>query len=101
VDDNEEHRMRSIADRARVILSDDRIKQAGAATRDAAARAQEATKAVTRKVAQEDAWDQLRSDVELLTQIARAHHALIADLVDRVAALEAQAGTGPAPGHDG
>lgn len=93
--------MRSFADRARLILSDDRIKQAGAATRGAAARAQEATKAVTRKVAQEDAWDQLRSDVELLTEVARAHHALIADLTDRVAGLEAQAGTGPGPGHDG
>lgn len=99
--DNEEHRARSIADRARLILSDDRIKQAAAATRDAAARAQEASKAVSRKVAQEDAWDQLRADVELLTEIARGHHALIADLIDRVAALEAQAGAGPGPGHDG
>jgi len=47
---------------------------------------------VSRKVAQDDAWDELRGDVQLLTEIARAQHALIVDLIDRVAELEGQAG---------
>jgi hypothetical protein len=46
-------------------------------------------------VGQEDAWDELRGDVEVLTEIARAHHALIIDLIDRAAALEAAVGTQP------
>jgi hypothetical protein len=98
VTDNEEHRMNSFAERARSALSnvrqDERVKQAAAATKDVAARAEGASKNVSRKVTQEDAWDELRGDVELLTEIARAQHALIVDLLDRVAALEAQAGTG-------
>ena len=53
---------RSFADRARSVLSnveqDDRFKQAAAATKDAAQRAQEASKSVSRKVSQEDAWDE-------------------------------------------
>jgi hypothetical protein len=96
---NGNHHVMSFAERARSVLSDDRIKQAGAVTKDVAARAEEASKTVTRKVAQEDAWDELRSDVELLTEIARAHHALITDLIDRIAGLEARAGI-EAPGHD-
>jgi hypothetical protein len=63
-------------------------------TRDVAARAEEASKTVTRRVEQEDAWDELRADVQVLTEIARAHHALIVDLLDRVAELEARAGAG-------
>ncbi len=102
--DNEDHRMRSFAERARSVLSnveqDDRVKQATAATQDVAARAQEASRAVTRKVAQQDAWDELRGDAELLTEIARAHHALITDLIDRVAELEKRAGN-PGAGRDG
>jgi hypothetical protein len=97
--DNGNHHMRSFADRARSVLSDDRIKQAAAATKDVAARAEEASKTVSRKVAQGDAWDELRGDVELLTEIARAHHALITDLIDRVAGLEARAGI-EAADHD-
>jgi hypothetical protein len=93
--DQEDHRMRSFAERARSALSnveqDDRLKQASA-------RAQEASKAVTRKVSQQDAWDELRGDAELLTEIARAHHALITDLIDRVAELEGRVGTGPGTG---
>ena len=54
-----------------------------------------ASKTVTRKVAQEDAWDELRGDVQLLTEVARAQHALIVDLIDRVAELEGRAGTDP------
>jgi len=65
-----------------------------------AALAEGASKTVTRKVTQQDAWDELRSDVELLTEIARAHHALIVDLIDRVAEVEARAGIVPGPGHD-
>ena len=57
-----------------------------------AALAEGASQTVSRKVAQQDAWDELRGDVELLTEIVRAHHALIVDLIDRVATLEGQAG---------
>lgn len=91
--DTEEHRMSSLAERARSVLQDDRIKQAAAATKDVAARAEEASKTVSRKVAQEDAWDELRGDVELLTEIVRAHHALVVDLLDRVEELEAHSGS--------
>ena len=96
--DNERNRLGSFAERARSALSnagqDERVKQAAAATRDVAARAEEASKNVTRRVAQEDAWDELRADVQLLTEIARAHHALVVDLLDRVAELEARAEAG-------
>src|ERR1700761_4572012 len=96
VADKEHNRLSSFAEKARSALSsaggDDRVKQAAAVTRDVAARAEEASKTVTRRVAQEDAWDELRADVQLLTEIARAHHALIVDLLDRVAELEARAG---------
>lgn len=96
--DNEHNRLSSFAEKARSALSnasqDDRVKQAAAVSRDVAARAEEASKGVTRRVAQEDAWDELRADVQLLTEIARAHHALIVDLLDRVAELEARAGNG-------
>jgi hypothetical protein len=102
---DEDHRMRSFAERARSALSnveqDDRVKQAAAVTQDVAARAQEASKNVTRKVAQQDAWDELRGDAELLTEIVRAHHALITDLLDRVAELETRAGNDSVPAHGG
>jgi hypothetical protein len=39
--------------------------------------------------------------VELQTEISRAHHALILDLLDRVAELEARAGIQPGTGRDG
>jgi hypothetical protein len=101
VADTEDHRTSSLAERARSVLADGRIKQAAAATKDAAALAEGASKSVSRKVTQQDAWDELRGDVELLTEIARAHHALIVDLIDRVAEFEARAGIEPGPGHDG
>jgi len=105
VTDSDQHRMRSLADRARSALSnveqDDRFKQAAAATKDAANRAQQASKDVTRRVTQEDAWEELRGDVDELTEIARAHHALIVDLIDRVAQLEARPGPEPGAGRDG
>jgi hypothetical protein len=63
-----------------------------------AERAEGASKTVTRKVGQEDAWDELRGDVDLLTEVARAKHALIVDLIDRVAELEGRAGTRPGDG---
>jgi DNA repair ATPase RecN len=98
VADTGDNRTRSLADRARSVLSnveqDDRFKQAAAATKDVAQRAQEASKNVSRKVSQEDAWDELRGDLQLLTEITRAHHALIVDLIDRVAALEKGSGHG-------
>jgi hypothetical protein len=98
VTDTGDNRMRSFAERARSVLAnveqDDRVKQATSVTRDVAGRAQEASKAVSRKVAQEDAWDELRGDLQLLTEVARAHHALIIDLIDRVAVLEARTGSG-------
>lgn len=95
--ETEEHRVNSLAEKARSVLSnvgqDDRIRQAAAATKNVAERAEEASRTVSQKVTQEGAWDELRRDVELLTEIARADHALIVDLVDRVAALEARAGS--------
>ena len=94
--DTEDHPMSSFADRARSALSrieqDERVRQTTAAARTVAAQAEGVSQNVSRKVAQGDALDELRGDVQLLTEIARAHHALIVDLVDRVAELEAQAG---------
>jgi hypothetical protein len=96
VADEDKNPRSSFAERARSLLSnvsdDDRVKEAAAATRDAATRTQEASKTFSRKVTQEDSWDELRADIEQLTEIARAHHALIVDLIDRVAALEGHAG---------
>ena len=92
--ETEEHRKSSLANKARTVLSDDRLKQAAARTKTVAVRAEEASRTVSRKVGQEDSWDELRGDAELLTEIARAHQALIVDLVDRVAELEARAGGG-------
>ncbi len=101
--DSEDDRMKSFADRARAALSnvgqDDRVKQAAAVTKDVASRAGEASKTVSRKVSQEDAWNELRADAELLAEIARADHALVVDLIDRVAKLEAQAGIKAGPGN--
>jgi hypothetical protein len=103
--DNEHSRMSPIAERARSALTaagkDERLKQAAALTKDVAARAEEASKHVSRMVGQQDAWDELRGDVEVLTELARAHHALIIDLIDRVAALEAPADTQPGGPHGG
>jgi hypothetical protein len=97
VTDTEHHRINSLAEKARSAMSnaepDDHIKQAVVVAKDVATRAMDASKTVSRKVAQEDAWDELHSDVELLTEIARAHHALIIDLIDRVAGMEARAGS--------
>ena len=92
--ETENHRKSSLANKARTVLSDDRLKQAAAVTKTVAVRAEEASRTVSRKVGQEDSWDELRADAELLTEIARAHQALIVDLVDRVAELEARAGGG-------
>jgi hypothetical protein len=95
VSDSEDHSMKSLADRARSVLSnvgqDDRVKQATAVTKDVASRAGQASKSVSRKVTQEDAWNELRGDVAMLTEIARADHAVMVDLIDRVAELEARA----------
>jgi hypothetical protein len=103
VSDSDDDRMKSFADRARSVLSsvqqDDRVKQATAVTKDVASRAGEASKSVTRKVSQEDAWNELRGDVVVLAEIARADHALVVDLIDRVAELEAQAGIKPGTSH--
>jgi hypothetical protein len=96
VADTEDHPMSSFADRARSALSrieqDERVRQTTAAAKTVAAQAEGVSQTVSRKVAQDDAWDELRADVQLLTEIARAHHALIVDLIDRVAELEAQPG---------
>jgi hypothetical protein len=105
VSDSDDQRMRSLADKARAVLSnvgqDDRVKQAAEVTRDAASRAGAASKAVSRKVTQEDAWSELRGDVAMLAEIARADHALVADLINRVAELEARAGIEPRGGRGG
>jgi hypothetical protein len=103
VSDSEDGRMKSLTDRARSVLAsvgqDDRVKQAAAASKDVASRAGDASKTFTRKVTQEDAWEELRADLELQTEIAEAHHALILDLLDRVGELEAR--TGAEPGTSG
>jgi hypothetical protein len=62
-------------------------------TKEVAVHAGEASRSVSRKVTLEDAWEELRGDVEVLTEIARAHQALTVDLIDRVAELEARAGS--------
>ena len=94
--DTEDHPMSSFTDRARSALSrieqDERVRSTTAAARNVAAQAGGVSQTVSRKVGQDDAWDELRGDVQLLTEIARARHALIVDLIDRVAELEGQAG---------
>ena len=94
--DTEDHPMSSFTDRARSALSrieqDERVRSTTAAAKSVATQAEGVSQTVSRKVAQDDAWDELRADVQLLTEIARAHHALIVDLIDRVAELEAQPG---------
>ena len=94
--DTEDHPMSSFTDRARSALSrieqDERVRSTTSAAKSVAAQAEGVSQTVSRKVAQDDAWDELRGDVQLLTEIARAHHALIVDLIDRVAELEAQTG---------
>ena len=100
--------MSEFAKKAKEMISDieqdERFKQAAAATKIAAelaaTRAQEASKNVSRKVAQEDAWEEMRGAAEQLTEIARAHHALLVDLIDRVGALEARAGITSRPEPD-
>jgi hypothetical protein len=103
--DSEHHRLGSFTERAQQALSnvgqDDRVKQAAVTARELAERAEGASKTVTRKVSQEDAWDELRGDMAMLTEIARAQHALILDLLDRVAQLEARQGIDPGAGHSG
>jgi hypothetical protein len=103
--DSEHHRLGSFTERAQQALSnvgqDDRVKQAAAAARELTERAEGASKTVTRKVGQEDAWDGLRADMAMLTEITRAQHALIVDLLDRVAQLEARQGIDPGAGHGG
>ena len=87
--------MNQFRDRARSMISnleqDERVKEAASATKAAAVRAQEVSKNVTRKVSQADSWEELRTAVEQLTEIARAHHAMVVDLIGRVEALEARA----------
>ena len=100
--DTEHHRINSLADKARSAMSnagqDDHVKQAAVVAKDVVMRAKDASNTVSRKISQDDAWDELRGDLELLTEIARAHHALITDLIDRVAQLEARAGAEPGAG---
>jgi hypothetical protein len=103
--EHDPHGMKSFAARARSVLSDvgqdDRVKQAAAVTQEVAARAQDASKSVSRKVTQEDAWAELRADVEQLTEVARAHHALIIDLLDRIGELDTRNGAKPGTGPGG
>jgi ATP-dependent exoDNAse (exonuclease V) alpha subunit len=86
----------SFLDRARSAIEnvqqDERVKQAAAAAGEAAEQTREASKNFSRKVTQQDSWEELRGDVEELTEIVRAHQALIVDLLDRMEALEARRG---------
>ena len=102
--------MTRLTDKARSLIAnleqDDRFKQAAAAAKVAAAEAQELSKRAARRVAQENSWVEARGAVAQLTEIARAHQALLRDLVDRVDALEARAATDmgkppAAPGGNG
>jgi len=74
VADTEDHPMSSFTDRARSALSrieqDERVRSTTAAARNVAAQAEGVSQTVSRKVAQDDAWDELRGDVQLLTEIA-------------------------------
>jgi hypothetical protein len=103
VSDSGDHSVKSLADRARSVLSnvgqDDRVQQAAAVTKDVASRAGQASKSVSRKVTQEDAWNELRGDVAMLTEVARADHAVLVDLIERVAELEARAGNQAGTSH--
>src|SRR5258708_7913464 len=49
-----------------------RLKQAAAVAKNVAVRAEAASNTVSRKVTEEDAWDELHGGAELLTEIARA-----------------------------
>jgi uncharacterized protein YbaP (TraB family) len=49
-------------------------------------------KKVSRKVSQEDSWEQAFAAVDQLSEIARAQQSLLVDLIDRVDTLETQAG---------
>ena len=95
MDDQGTHRG-SFLDRARSAIEnvqqDERVKEATAAAQGAAGQTREASKNFSRKLTQQDSWEELRGDVEELTEIARAHQALIVDLLDRVEALEARHG---------
>jgi hypothetical protein len=98
-------RKSSFTDRARSVLSniqqDEHVKQATEATKDAVTRTEEASRTFSGKVTQADSWEALRGDVEELTEIARAHHALIIDLIDRIESLEARPGSESGPRHGG
>lgn len=103
--DDPKQRRSSFAERARAAISnaqqDERVKQATDAAKEAAGKAQEASKTFSQKVTQEDSWEELRGDIEQLTEIARAHHALVLDLIDRVEVLEARAGVEGGARHGG
>jgi pyridoxamine 5'-phosphate oxidase-like protein len=75
----EDHRRSSFAGRARSAVShsgqDDHVKQTAAVAKTVAGRAGDVPKAVSRKVAREDAWEEPRGDAELLTEIARPSRA--------------------------
>ena len=94
--DDEGTRKSSFLDRAKSAIEnvqqDERVKQATAAAEQAAAQTREASKSFSRKLTQQESWEELRADVEELTEIARAHQALIVDLLARVEALEARRG---------
>jgi hypothetical protein len=103
--DDSEPRKASFANKARSVLSnlqqDDHVKQAAQATKDAVERTEEASRTFSGKVTQADSWEALRGDIEELTEIARAHHALIIDLIDRIESLESRSGSETGPGHGG
>ena len=95
MDDQGTHKS-SFLDRARSAIEnaeqDERVKQATTITQEAAEQTREASKNFSRKLTQQDSWEELRTDVEELTEIVRAHQALIVDLIARVEALEARHG---------
>jgi hypothetical protein len=94
--EDQETQKGSFLDRARSALEnaeqDERVKQATALTQEAAGQTREASKNFSKKLTQQDSWEELRTADEELTEIVRAHQALIVDLLARVEALEARRG---------
>ena len=84
-------------ERVRTYLEKDEVKKYVDKTKQVAERTAVASASLTKKVAQEDSWTELRGAVEDLTEIARSHHALILDLREQIATLEGRLG-GAQPG---
>jgi hypothetical protein len=68
---------------------DERVAGALDVTKRAAASTGRALERAQKKVTQQDAWVETEATLDELVEVARTHHALLADLLDRVQRLEA------------